>query len=156
MVQSPSKKYKIKNTRDRAPEISVLPILLEHAGQKIKLIVYRKGKPRHFGYKKEGEHAGERYNLRQQYDLPEAKKDINNLFRGKHHQGFFWDWKTRSDDPDSYHLLVGDEIHVSPAVTIERGRVAPQRFRDGIDHCVFEPMVDFGFYKLNYALTLTI
>ena len=37
------KKYKITTTRDRAPELSILPILQEYAGQKIKLVVYLKG-----------------------------------------------------------------------------------------------------------------
>ena len=150
MVQP--RKYKIRTTRDRAPELSILPILHQYAGQSIKIVVYRKGKPRHFAYIKKGEHAGERYKLRQQYDLPEAKKDINNLFRGKHHQGFFWDWKTKSDDPDSYHLQVGDEIHVTSAVPIEHGRVAPQRFRQGMQkHCVFQHLISYGESKLEAA-----
>jgi hypothetical protein len=143
MPRRTSNRSNVYRVTDRSPAATILPILQQHRGKSILIQVYRKGRARHFGYITEGEHSGERYSLRQQYDVPETHAGVNNFFRGKHHEGAFWDWRSGSDAPESLHLQLGDEIRVFEASHLPRRRRS-QRFLAGITHCVFTPMLEWG------------
>ena len=70
---------------NRDPSESILPILKAHKGKTILLQVYRNDNPRKFGVILNGSHAGERYSMRQIYNVPSTDREINAVFRGKEH-----------------------------------------------------------------------
>ena len=135
---------------NRDPSESILPILKANKGKTILLQVYRKNKPRKFGVIQGGSHAGERYSMRQVYEVPSTDKEINAAFRGKQHEGWFWHWRTHSDDPDAYHLQAGDTIRVFPVEHLRPQRHR-QRFANGISHCVFQPILQWAEARLIEA-----
>ena len=120
--------------RDPNPSESVLPTLKAHAGQSVLLAVYRKGRAPRFAALPSGRDAGTRHALRHTYDVPATDREINSAFRGRHREGWFWDWRTGSDDPHAYHLRVGDEIRVFPAEHLQPVR-RPQRLASGVCGC---------------------
>ena len=138
-AQRVNQRGKVYRVTDRSPEKTILPILQEYKGQHIIIQIYRKGKPRRYGVIKTGEYKGERYALRQAYLVPDTHKGVNKEFR----ENFYWHWKTRSDDPSSYHLEQNDEIRVFAAVNLE-GKIANQRFRQGDTHCFFKPIWNYA------------
>ena len=140
----------ITSQNDRRPEVSILELLKAHKGKHVRLVVYRGGRARKWGIIKEGSYRGQRYQLQRTYQLPNTDKEINTMFRGKHHEGLYWHYKMRSDCPNSYHLQIGDQIRVFPVhpVTPRRHR---QRYRSGITHCLFEPMKNWGLAKYGDA-----
>ena len=136
----------IRTNDDRDPTKTILPILHNHAGQSIIIRVYRNGRVARKGFIKHGSSMGEKYILFQEdYDVPQLRigglphADINNAFRGKNYEGWYWDWKTGSDIPDGFHLEIGDELRVFPANHVVPRRIV-QRFANGVSHCVFTPM----------------
>tara|TARA_B110000285_G_scaffold113310_1_gene128570 strand:- start:1172 stop:4417 length:3246 start_codon:yes stop_codon:yes gene_type:complete len=132
---------------NRDPSESILPLLKQHKGQTILLQVYRNGKPRKHGTIQGGDHAGERYSMRQIYQVPNTDKEINQAFRGKEHEGWFWHWRHGSDPEDGYHLREGDSLKVFP-VTELRPQRHRQRFANGINHCVFHPILQWAEARL--------
>ena len=138
--------FKISSQNDRRPEISILELLKKHKGQNVRLVVYRGGRARKWGMIKDGSYAGQRYQLQRTYQVPATDKEVNAVFRGKQHEGWYWHFKTRSDDPDSYHLKVGDEIRIFPVQEIQPRRHR-QRYRSGANHCLFEPIRNWGLTK---------
>ena len=128
---------------NRDPSESILPMLKANKGNTILLQVYRNNKPRKFGVIQGGSHAGERYSMRQVYEVPTTDKEINAAFRGKQHEGWFWHWRTHSDDPNAYHLQEGDTIRVFPLEHLRPQRHR-QRFASGINHCVFHPILQWA------------
>ena len=135
---------------NRDPSESILPILKANKGKTILVQIYRKNKPRKFGVIQGGSHAGERYSMRQVYEVPSTDKEINAAFRGKQHEGWFWHWRTHSDDPDAYHLQAGDTIRVFPVEHLRPQRHR-QRFANGISHCVFHPILKWAEARLSEA-----
>lgn len=132
---------------NRDPSESILPLLKQHKGKTILVQVYRNGKARKHGTIQGGDHAGERYSMRQIYQVPSTDKEINQAFRGKEHEGWFWHWRTHSDDPDAYHLQHNDTIRVF-ATTELRPQRHRQRFAAGINHCVFRPILEWAEARL--------
>ena len=137
---------------DPNPSKSILPILKDHLGQSIMVVVYRNGRPRKTGMITEGEHAGETYDLRQQYTVPATERGVNTEFRGRHWEGWFFDWATGSNA--IFHLRRGDEIRVFPAehIAIVDGH-HPQSFAQGVNHCVFQPMIKWAENKFAEAVS---
>ena len=138
---------------NRDPSESILPILKANKGKTILVQIYRKNKPRKFGVIQGGSHAGERYSMRQVYEVPSTDKEINAAFRGKQHEGWFWHWRTHSDDPDAYHLQAGDTIRVFPVEHLRPQRHR-QRFANGISHCVFHPILKWAEARLSEATNI--
>ena len=138
----------------RDPSESILPILKANRGKTILLQVYRNGRPQRQGVITSGSHQGERYSMRQIYSVPDTDREINAAFRGQSHEGWFWHWRTHSDDPNAYHLQDGDEVRVFP-VTELRPQRHRQRFADGIKHCVFQPMLKWAETQLAEATDKT-
>ena len=136
------------NNRD--PSISILPLLKQHKGQTILVQVYRNGKARKHGTIQGGDHAGERYSMRQIYQVPNTDKEINAAFRGKQHEGWFWLYHHGSDPEDGYHLQEGDTIRVFPVEHLRPQRNR-QRFANGINHCVFQPILKWAELRLIEA-----
>ena len=139
-------------TNLRDPSESILPLLKAHKGKTIMLQVYRSGKARKFGVIKGGSHRGERYSMRQVYTVPATDREVNAAFRGKAHEGWFWHWRTHSDDPDAYHLQAGDSVRVFPVEHLRPQRHR-QRFASGLNHCVFHPILKWAESKLLNAST---
>ena len=101
---------------DRRPQTTILPILHAHAGSSIIIRVYRNGRIRRRGTIKDGRDTGTHFTFYQEaYDVPMARAEINKKFRGTNQEGWFWDWKTGSDQPGGFHLEIGDEIRVFEA-----------------------------------------
>lgn len=132
---------------DAAPEQAVLPVLHEHLGESVVLVVYRRGRVQTHGQIQSGRFIGEEFSLRHQYDVPATPAALNRAFsRGREQDGWYYHWKTGSDDEFKYHLKPGDEIRVFPASRVRPVRHL-QRHARGVTHCVFQPMIKWAAEK---------
>ena len=136
------------------PWISILTVLKRYAGQSIVVRVYRKGRVvrnlRDNGQMRvirdgSGNSTGEQALtfFQEAYDVPATNGEINSAFKGRHFEGWEWDWKTGSMGDEGLHLEIGDEIRVFPAVHVLPRR-RHQRFASGVTHCVFTPMREWA------------
>ena len=149
--------YHVATTDDRDPKRHILDILHQHPGESIVIRVYRKGLVSRGGTFRTGEFAGARYNFTMEpYDVPPLRPgghpflDINQAFKGRSRDGWYWDWKTGSTLPDGFRLQIGDELRVFRASELPRKR-RRQRFASGVSHCVLTPMREWAQEHLDHA-----
>ena len=143
-----TRRARVYRVTDPNPSVAILPILKQHMGESIVLVVYRKGKARTRGTIKGGRDHGEKFALRHKYDVPDTNNEVNRAFKkGKHLEGWFWNWRTGSDEPHCFHLQPGDEIRVFTAEQLQPRRHA-QAMASGVSHCVFEPMRAWAHHEM--------
>ena len=149
---------RVDTEASRSPDRIILPILHANAGRSIVIRVYRNGSIRRGGTVRSGRYAGDKYAFVQgTYVVPPLRagahphKDINDSYRGRSQEGWRWDWKTGSDEPDGFHLQVGDEVRVFQSTAVVPKR-RMQRFASGVSHCVLTPMREWATGKLQEYL----
>lgn len=132
---------------NRDPSESILPLLQQHKGKTILVQIYRKGKAMKNAALPSGDNYGERHAMRHIYQVPSTEKEVNRCFKGKEHEGWIFHYRTGSDGEHGWHLQDGDEVRVFP-VTELRPQRHRQRFANGINHCVFHPILQWAEARL--------